>query len=196
MNTVKSDYQLSDIGRKIYEVFGEPIVGLSGITRFSRRLKVRDENVAEHMWYVSFITLQLCKILCVNDNVTNLALKYAICHDVPELVLDDVNHDVKERFPGIRQSLEGEEEVLFGMLGEDIKATHIPTDSRNHKIAKLIVDLADVHSVAMYMFSEINLGNMYFSNEYGEPIARIKELENELWRVLDYGSEADKDILW
>lgn len=174
-----------------YDVFDRPLVGLSGITRFSRRLKVRDENVAEHMWYVSYFTLKLCNNLKVSDTIRLLALEYAICHDVPEIALDDVNHDVKQKFPVIKDQLAQEERKLFKELGDDILQVHINKDNSEYVIARAIVELADIHSVAMYTQSEKNIGNTYFAQIYEDTLVRIKEQEKHLKEALTYASQVD-----
>lgn len=191
---IQREYRLSDIGMGRYNIFGRPLVGLSGIVRFSRRLKVREENVAEHMWYVSYLTLQICNICKVSDKIKNLALEYAICHDIPEIVLDDVNHDVKCNYPQIKRMLEREEDLLLESLGKDIALTHkgnvLHLPPCNYKIAKAIVDLADVHSVAIYLESELLLGNKYF-DWIQDTKQRIAEREHILWEAIKNGCETN-----
>lgn len=188
----KKAYFDGELGHRTYTVFNQPLVGLSGIERFSRRLKTRKENVAEHMWYVSYITLHICRTLKLSDDVTLLALEYAICHDVPELVLDDVNHDVKDKFPAIEHALSVEEDKLFGLLDRDVQKVHRSDESYpGYRVARAIVDLADVHSVAMYIESEANLGSTYFDTVYRQILSRIMDREDDLWRALEYGGKTD-----
>ena len=178
-------YSKSEIGTMSYMTLGSPLTGLSGIKRFSRRLKVREENVAEHMWYVSYITSEICKELEMPERITLAALKYAIYHDVPELVLDDVNHDVKQAYPEISKSLQKQEDYIFSKLGQDIYNVYNEEDlTTDNLVARLIVTLADVHSVALYIDSEQALGNLYFDSMKGSVNIRILDCEQALYETL------------
>jgi len=178
-----------------YKVFGRPLVGLSGITRFSRRLKARQENVAEHSFYVAFIAMQLCQEYKVGEVESALAIKYALCHDVPELILDDINHDVKRKYPQIKEILADEElrllcELDGGTYG-DLYHTHTSTEGSDGYVARLIVELADAHAVFLYIQAEGRLGNNYFMDINEDTQFRINNCKTKLQEALTYGGKTD-----
>jgi 5'-deoxynucleotidase YfbR-like HD superfamily hydrolase len=85
---------LSDFVDKIYT--------LKALTRYNNKFKIISESVAEHSFFVAVMTLKLH-----DDYNFNLekALKMALIHDIPELHLSDVTHDVKRNFPQLAEEV-------------------------------------------------------------------------------------------
>ena len=76
----------------------------------NNKFKIISESVAEHSYFVAVLTLKLH-----DDYEFDLekALKMALVHDIPELHLSDVTHDVKRNFPKLADEVTKAEYVIM-----------------------------------------------------------------------------------
>ena len=56
----------------------------------------KQQSVAEHSFNVCLISEHILDILGVDENMTTKVIKYALHHDIPEVVLGDVPTSVKK----------------------------------------------------------------------------------------------------
>ena len=130
--------------------FVDNIYTLKALTRYNNKFKIISESVAEHSYFVAVLTLKLH-----DDYEFNLekALKMALVHDIPELHLSDVTHDVKRNFP---------------KLAEEVTKAEA-------------VKLADNLSCVQYAHAEIELGNKGYMKEVATNAGkRVKECTENL----------------
>ena len=82
--------------------FVDSIYTLKALTRYNNKFKIINESVAEHSFFVAVLVLKM-----YDDYNFNLktALKMALIHDIPELHLSDVTHDVKKNFPKLAKEV-------------------------------------------------------------------------------------------
>ena len=90
--------------------FVDDVYILKALTRYNNKFKIISESVAEHSYFVAVLTLKMH-----DDYNFNLeeALKMALIHDIPELHLSDVTHDVKRNFPKLAQEVTNAEYVIM-----------------------------------------------------------------------------------
>mgnify|MGYP003333497098 FL=1 len=90
--------------------FVNDVYTLKALTRYNNKFKIISESVAEHSYFVSVLTLKLH-----DDYEFNLekALKMSLIHDIPELHLSDVTHDVKRNFPKLADEVVKAEYVIM-----------------------------------------------------------------------------------
>lgn len=127
---------------------------LKNIIRYNNKIHITSENVAEHSFFVSLISLELCNMFDIEDSEKLRILSYAILHDMPEIDLNDITHDVKVRL-GLYQFLKGYEDDYFASnfpLQRDLMTNPDET-------CKLIVDIADLFSVKQFVDRELSIGN-------------------------------------
>lgn len=139
------------------------ILNLGEIIRYNNRRRIKDENVAEHSFYVVAVTLKICKFYNLSDSVTFEALKYAISHDLPEILLGDVIFETKESNPLIKDLIE-DAEIEAIKNSDDLKCFYpeyldFVVGEKNNSLPSLVVKLADTISVVQYSEREIELGN-------------------------------------
>ena len=90
--------------------FVDNIYTLKALTRYNNKFKIISESVAEHSFFVAVLVLKMH-----DDYKFNLekALKMGLIHDVPELHLSDVTHDVKRNFPKLAKEVTNAEYVIM-----------------------------------------------------------------------------------
>ncbi|MED4262020.1 YfbR-like 5'-deoxynucleotidase [Priestia aryabhattai] len=141
---------------------GNPmIMGLGEIIRYNNRPKIKNENVAEHSFYVSTTVLKICKMYDIDDATKLKALTFAAVHDVPEIFLGDVPYDTKVDNPALQEILSAAElaslEKNMPELSEDYR--QFLKEEKEESVAYLITKLADTVSVLQYSNRELQLGN-------------------------------------
>lgn len=157
--------------------FIDKIYSLRTITRYNNSLRIKNESVAEHSFFVSIITLNL-------HNYYNFdllkALKMSIVHDVPEQEINDIPHNTKRNYPELKEILKSCELRACDKIDPMLKPLIIELDECLTPEA-LIVSLADVLSCLQYSKSELTLGNSgYIKTVYEESVERSTELFNQL----------------
>ena len=79
------------------------------IVRWAGRHVIVHENDAEHMHYVTQLTMILCKHFEIDEHQTLLACQLAATHDWGETITNDVNFVVKRKNPAIKEGLDSQE---------------------------------------------------------------------------------------
>lgn len=149
---------------------------LSYSTRYSLYVKHHDESVAEHCYFVSLFVWALHSEyefdLCA-------ALKMAIVHDIPELGVSDVNHNVKRSYPDIAKALQkAETEFVLHQLPSYMSTCFIVM--KDDSPESRIVHLADALSVLQWYDNEKSLGNSNVDFVYDEANERCLSLLKSL----------------
>ena len=157
--------------------FVDNIYTLKALTRYNNKFKIISESVAEHSYFVAVITLKLH-----DDYKFNLekALKMALVHDIPELHLSDVTHDVKRNFPTLAEEVMKAEYVV---MEEKYPSWYddFSTFEDQNSVEALIVKYADNLSCVQYANAEINLGNKGYMKEVLQNAGiRCKKFESAL----------------
>ena len=125
------------------------------IIRWAGRHVIIHENDAEHMHYVTQLTMILCKHFEIDEHRTLLACQLAATHDWGETITNDVNFVVKRKNPTIKEGLDAQEEEFMKTtpLYEEYK------EALKDELVKTIVDCADAIDVLYYIEREKELGN-------------------------------------
>ena len=147
---------------------------LKNVIRYNTRNKLKDESVAEHSFYVALFVLKICDKFDINKDISNKCLIKAILHDMPEIELNDITHNVKEAL-NLRPFLKQYEDEYFKKYYNKYADLMIEAD----KLVDAIVILADAMSVYQYTLNEISLGNS--SDDMNEILEESKERVNKLY---------------
>ena len=75
---------------------------LKNITRYNHRTRLKDESVAEHSFFTTLITLELCKRFELDNESMLACILKSLLHDMPETELNDITYDVRSRLISIR----------------------------------------------------------------------------------------------
>lgn len=157
------------------------IYKLKNIIRYNNRLRLKYESVAEHSFYVALISLMLCEKHNLDISTTIEAVVKSLLHDMPEIEINDITHDAKEKL-NIRPILEKYEKEYY--------QKHFPTFVtlmyNSDELTSTIVDLADALSVKQYVLTELDLGNKSddIKTVYDEINVRIDKLYSQLKELL------------
>ena len=101
--------------------------------RYSMKPVVHQESVATHSFFVALGVLMLSNEYKFD---VDKAVKIAICHDLSEMEISDVNHLVKKNFPMVANALkQAEQEIVkgfpeqlreyCGLYNEEIGRAHV-----------------------------------------------------------------------
>ena len=128
---------------------------LKHLIRYNSRPKIQNESVAEHSFFVSVIALKISRELKLSDEQILKILIKSILHDIPEMDLNDITHDVKEKLQ-LRQLLKKyEDNFYFQKFNEEYELM----SNNDDDIINNVVQLADILSVKQYIDEEMILGN-------------------------------------
>lgn len=178
-----------DIAQKVkFLVEDNRILNLGEIIRYNNRPKIKNENVAEHSFYVASTTLKICKMYNLDNETTLKALQFAIIHDIPELLIGDLPFETKEYNQHLKEEVEKAE---LNSLAADMPEyfnlySKFLEEEKHETIPFLVVKLADTISVVQYSMREIELGNgtdsmnSIFERAIGRVTKLILKLETKI----------------
>lgn len=135
--------------------FLEEVYKLKDIIRYNTRIKITQESVAEHSFFVAVITLHLCNKYNLDEKTTSTCVIKALLHDMPEMEINDITHDVKEKL-NLRPLLKKYEDNYYKKYYPKYSKM-LCNDDEN--LVNTIVELADVLSVIQFCNREKTLGN-------------------------------------
>lgn len=141
---------------------GNPmILGLGEIIRYNNRPKIKNENVAEHSFYVITTVLKIVKMYNLSDDVKNKALEFAAVHDIGECFLGDVPYDTKLNNPTLSEVLEEAEVIALEQNMPEFAESYkqFLKEEKEETVAYLVTKLSDAVSVLQYSNRELELGN-------------------------------------
>ena len=154
---------------------------LKNIIRYNSRKRLVNESVAEHSFYVALFTLKICNDYNVDPRTEKRAIIKALLHDMPEIELNDITHDVKEKL-NLRPFLKKYEDEYFDTHFSEYRSLMKKGDEKTNAI----VDYADTMSVYQYVLNEELLGNQ--SDDIQEILnvtrVRIKTCKERLEEIL------------
>jgi len=169
--------------KPIEETGNDVIYRLKTLIRYNTRNRIKDESVAEHSFFAAIFAMKICRTYGIPE-FEDRALRAALLHDIPELFLSDVPHDVKQEIKGLKEILEEhEKKILDTMFGD-----HPP----QCLMVSTILDLADVESVIQYVESEIILGNNGMDSIMEDSLQRRGTLQARLAHLI-YEHRKDVD---
>jgi len=165
------------------------IYRLKNIMRYNSRTKISTESVAEHSFFVALLALEICDQYQLNDELKLQVLIKAILHDMPEIELNDITYDVKERL-NLRPILKQYEDTYFNEHFR--KYSKLMNDCDNELINTVVV-YADALSVYQYVEHEISLGNNH-TDIYkikSDTRTRLEEYRRKLNTLVNKGGQSN-----
>lgn len=148
-NVKKYDFNSEFWDKKILALYN-----LKSIVRYNNRFHLTSETVAEHSFYVALIGLLICDDLGVSEDVKHEVIIKALLHDMPETVINDITHDVKEKLH-LEEYLANFENEYYKKYFEK----YADLMKRQDTLADEIMWLADIMSVKQFSSHEIDIGN-------------------------------------
>lgn len=146
---------------------------LKNLTRYNPRTKITNESVAEHSFYVALFSLMISTELNMTAEQKLNCITKALLHDLPEIDLSDIPHNVKQKFPELRKALEKAEGEWFCRFMPQFKDLFTSAEEDD------IVEISDVYSVIQYCEYEKELGNTSFDDICENAENRINRILNK-----------------
>lgn len=161
-----------DVESKLNEIYR-----LKSIVRYNNRPKLSEETVAEHSFYVALIGMMICDELGTSNECKYEVMTKALLHDMPEMEINDITHDVKIRLH-LEEFLAQYENEYYEKNFEN----YAELMRRHGTKADIILDLADAMSVKQFCLHEMSLGNISYTMRdiHMEAESRIAKLKEQL----------------
>ena len=143
------------------------LYNLKNLVRYNPRTKIANESVAEHSFFVALFTAMIAEKLEMSDSEKLRCITKALIHDLPEIDISDIPHNVKRKYPEIKEVVERAENEWFKKFMpsfENLCTTEEEDD---------IVEIADIYSVVQYCENERRLGNQNFEDIAENSLNRI-----------------------
>lgn len=151
--------------------------------RYSMKPVLHPESVATHSYFVALAVLLFQETWKFD---VNKAIKIALCHDLAEMEISDVNHYVKKQHPAVAKALKDAEATIVQGYPEHIQAyCHMYDDDTPEA---LVVHYADAIQCVQYAINEMQLGNSgYMEEVLINSTKRLKVIEDKLEKYkVDY----------
>ena len=161
--------------KKIIDV--QHLYNLAYINRYSNVARIKDENVAEHSFFVAVEVLELYQQFDFNLGTT---LAMAVTHDWIEADTDDVNHLIKKKYPELAAELRKAENAEMEKYPNYIVNSFKEYDHKN-SFESLICHIADARQCCRYAQNEIDRGNKKYMSWVKEgSTARVSKLIDDI----------------
>ncbi len=176
--------QLS-MGYKSKTIDVQHLYNLAYINRYSNVARIKDENVAEHSFFVAVEIMELYQTF---DFDLGEALAMAITHDWIETDTDDINHLIKQKYPELKKALKEAEHEEMQKYPEYIVKYFQGYDTQL-TFESIICHIADARQCSRYAQNEINRGNkVYMDYVLENSASRVGKLIDGIikdtpWRV-------------
>ena len=140
----------------------EKLQKLANIDRYNNAIKIHHESVAEHSFFVAIYVDIISNMLNLDYQEKYKILYLALTHDIAEIEISDVPHNVKESNPEIKIALEKAESTFNKKYVYD----EYVLDEQQLNLRKFVVEVADILSVIQYAETEVEIGNSNFNEIY------------------------------
>lgn len=159
---------------------------LSDMKRYNNRIKIKDENIAEHSFFVAYNILKIGYDYKLSKEVVNEAVAMAIVHDYSEVFTSDIPHDCKQSHPELRDILSKVEHDFIEKQMPELLDRYDKL-SNEHSLSAILVELGDAISVLQYSNREISLGNSTEDMRiiHNEVCSRVTRLFTTLEEVIE-----------
>ncbi|OGY26942.1 MAG: hypothetical protein A2Z11_02695 [Candidatus Woykebacteria bacterium RBG_16_43_9] len=166
---------------------------LAHVIRFNNRPQHFPESVAEHSFYVTYITLIICSLLQKKKIKVDAkrALSMALVHDAEEAFSGDIlnpfkhfNEKVYKAIRDVNRQMVGE---MFADLPKDLSRQLVQlwnSENASKSIEAEIVKVADKLQLISKCFEEIQAGNTYFEEILKEQLRVLKKLDFPWWKKI------------
>jgi len=160
---------------------------LNWIYRWDTYRRIKEENVAEHSFWVVTYSMLLADIereIFGKEVDVEKVLRMAIIHDWEEAPAGDILHPVKTYNPEIRATVQKVANELFNhmvrLLDNRLARLYISLNmarSRKETLESKVVSAAELLSYLFYALDEYRLGNKHLTEVIQETVEDIKGMD-------------------
>ena len=133
-------------------------IQMHGIIRYANRVRIKDEDLAQHSYSVAYYCFDIANEFKIPDNIRNEAIAMAIIHDIGECFTSDLPHDVKYENPELKRLCDKLERKYVNKLPSCRELWHKLEDEKD-SVQSIMVKLGDSLSAKSYVDRELALGN-------------------------------------
>ncbi len=164
----------------VLDDFYQSSFSLEHTTRYSMKPVIRPETVASHSFFVALGVMLLAREY---EFSVGRAVKIALCHDLAEMQISDVNHVVKRTYPDLAKVLKEVERDVVDNFPDEVR--HYCIAENDGSVEALVVKFADAWQCHQYAAGEIALGNRgYMQEVFDRSAERMNDMRETLepWR--------------
>lgn len=153
-------YSIKELGKTkdVAYISSYSIRRLDNIVRYNNRMKNHTQTVAAHSYYVTYTMMRLLELIDLPIDIKYKLMSYCLVHDIAEVHVGDMPHDVKAAHPILKNLLEEFEEEFYIHAGLSGINNIIKDDYQ--KIKYNLFKLCDLLDVVSYSKEELYLGNL------------------------------------
>lgn len=112
----------------------------------------REQNIAEHMYRVHLIVAEICERMGVSDHRQSNAVRWALMHDLPEVITGDIATPTKQ---AMRLAIPGKDPLRNVELSLDTDYRELYLNLKSYDpIALAIVKAADMIEAVDFLVTE------------------------------------------
>ncbi len=130
---------------------------MSFVPRWSIVRKIKDQNIAEHSFFVVLYASQLCDLLQLSEETTLTVLTAAIYHDTDETFTGDIPGPSKREMVDATKSEAFASRSMKARFGSAALLNFL---SAKAEPARSIIKCADLIDECMYLATEYQMGNV------------------------------------
>ncbi len=169
---------------------------LCRVNRYSSSPLLRNENVAEHTFYVSWMCLNLYYHLYARGVDLNLGelLSKALVHDYDEALTGDIPRPFKYHSEDVRANInKAAKSILLASAAREKLNSCIVTTIEESKMGAegLLVAFADLLCAVSYMAEEVQMGNQLLKKKVVEASTYLQGLRSKWRGALDQETNED-----
>jgi len=158
----------------IFKEFFKEERKLDKVIRFSAKMRIKDESVAEHSFHVALYSMILADLeekIFKNKVDKEKLLKTALLHDLEECLTGDIIYGFKHTDKVLTQEIKKMSQKFFGNLMKNLpekisnEYLNFWAKAKDKKQIKgKIIEAADKLEGLIYALNELSLGNKEFKN--------------------------------
>lgn len=164
---------------------------MAHVPRWAILRKNRQQNLAEHCYYVAVYADQVARIIGWEGNYATL-MRYALYHDLDETITGDIPGPAKRLAWDKKRAEDALSGVMTAKYGQDV------VDARDEapEAVRAIVSVADSIDEVCYLSEEVMSGNVWVKTVLNEAFDRLKtrwmnlptdpDQLDDLWKVMPY----------
>ena len=166
---------------------------LAHVTRFNNRPQHFEESVAEHSFYVAYMTQIICWLITERKVKVDIkkAIQMALIHDQEEGFSGDILNPFKHYNKKVSEAIKEVNKETINMMFEDlpremskdfVRLWH--EESERDSVEAQVVKVADTLSLISKCYEEMETGNNYFSSIYKKEIKNLRNLSHPWWKKI------------
>jgi len=173
-------------------MFEQDLRTLSHVARWGTVRRLRDQNVAEHSYFVTVYAVQIANRVGWKGDMAEL-MQWALVHDAPECFSGDIQGPTKRAVVDPDRMVAFEIAEMERRFPRSFLGEYIANQDVVHNDVKRIVKCADIADEAAYLAIEMSMGNASVEDVYQ---LNVFPRLQAAWLALPTDGKVDLQMVW